>query len=214
MDGRAPARTEPDQAGQRALSLSTAVTLGAPGALPAETSTAASFSGARPVGGSTSTNEPATANATLELWFKTATPGGTLLAFGAGDGSQPTTRSRELYLTPSGRLAFAVRPSGAVGSAATFAASADPVTDGKWHHAAAVDTPDQLLLYVDGDLVASTDATIPAGDPGRWWVGGATPADLVNSAGVAFAGDLDEVAVYPEALTASRISAHVSLGRS
>jgi hypothetical protein len=211
LDGRPGSATEADQAGPLPLTLGSQVTLGAPGALDDETATAASVSGAGPIAGYTSTTEPATAQSSVELWFKTSTAGGTLAAFGGGDSTAPTTRSRELYLTPSGRLAYAVRGSGAVGADAVFVASAGPVTDGAWHHATAVQTADQLLLYLDGVLATSVDTSVAVSDAGLWWVGGATPSDLVNAGSAAFTGTVDEVAVYPSALSAAQISAHYLL---
>jgi hypothetical protein len=213
LDSRPGSSADRDQAGASALNLSRQIALGTRGALRPETSAGATLSGSAAVAGRSVESESPSPRTTLEVWFRTTTAGGTLVAFGSGDAGRPTTRSHELYLTPTGRLSFAVRGSGATGADAVFAATTGPVTDGAWHHAAAVQATGELRLYLDGSLAATKSGTVPVGSAGRWWVGGATPADLVNAAKTAYAGDLDEVAVYPAALSGPALADHVAIGR-
>jgi hypothetical protein len=82
------------------------------------------------------------------------------------------------------------------------------VWDGNWHHIVGVYDGSSVKLYVDSALVANTPASgsiaSSFGTPltiGRWQGGG-----------FAFAGTLDEVAVYDHALTADQIRVHYAVG--
>jgi hypothetical protein len=83
------------------------------------------------------------------------------------------------------------------------------VDDGAWHHVVVVfDRDAATIVYVDG--VAATTAGAMTGSVSN------TSSFLVGKSGNAsfgyFAGDLDEVAIYPSALPAARVTAHRSRG--
>ena len=82
------------------------------------------------------------------------------------------------------------------------------VDDGQWHHLIYVLTPTTGSVYVDG--VLSRTEAFSRSTPS---VGGASMAwDQPNPQW--FPGALDDVAIYPRALTAAEISAHYAIGRT
>jgi F0F1-type ATP synthase assembly protein I len=90
----------------------------------------------------------------------------------------------------------------------TRAAHIDPY-DGRWHEVAAAysATAQTVTVYLDGRrLGAARVADHPLPSPIRigWWVD-----TLINQP---FAGSLDEVAIYPTALTAAQVAAHYAAG--
>ena len=146
---------------------------------------------------------------TLECWFRTtgydaatSTKGVTLLDFGSTPAGN-SAGDRRLFVDAGGHVVFG-SVSGTSGVAATASGG---YLDGAWHHAAAtLDPVTGLRLYVDGALAATAPYSAPALAAGYWRFGGNTwsaawPADY-------FTGDLDEVAVYPLALSAQQIAWH------
>ena len=206
---------EPDLAGSTNLSLANDVTLGVAGASAANTGTAATVAGTNLSGSSTSVPEASTGQGSIEFWFKTAKTGGTLVAFGAATASTPTTnvRARELYLNGAGQLSFAVRKPDSDTVKPSIAETPGSLADSKWHHVVAVQTGSALLLYIDGleQAAAATTATL-APSNGRWWVGGRTPAKLPERLTSGFAGQIDELSVFPTALTSAQVQQHYQLG--
>ncbi|MDE0804280.1 MAG: PKD domain-containing protein, partial [Acidimicrobiales bacterium] len=150
----------------------------------------------------------------VEAWVRTdSVDGGKIIGYGnsrTGRSGEGLT-DRNLYLTDDGSFRFGVRPDygdrETVGSAPGF-------NDGAWHHVVGTLGPDGLALHVDGVLVDS-DATVTEAQeyPGYWRVGG---DQLVNWPDMPMAenldGDLDEVAVYPTALTAAQVAEHRDVG--
>jgi RHS repeat-associated protein len=113
----------------------------------------------------------------------------------------------------NGRAFMSVRSDN--GTSVAAAGSTD-LRDGSWHHMAGVlDRAASLLrVYVDGTQVAtanasSLDALNDAGSPlevGRTFIATwGSPTDY-------FHGSIDEVAIYPTALTATQISSHRTRG--
>ncbi|MFO1477799.1 MAG: LamG-like jellyroll fold domain-containing protein [Verrucomicrobiota bacterium] len=79
-----------------------------------------------------------------------------------------------------------------------------PVADGNWHQLAGVyDGTSSELLYVDGQLAASTtSATVPVpGSAGDLWIGGAPEAASEQL----FSGTIDEVAIFTNALSSVQV---------
>ncbi|WP_344667475.1 LamG-like jellyroll fold domain-containing protein [Catenulispora yoronensis] len=98
--------------------------------------------------------------ATVELWFKTTTPGGVLFAdqgggvtstFGSGDTVNPA-----LYIGQDGHVHGAFTEAG---SSQIQMDSHTVVTDGKWHHIALVAETGDQALYLDG---LQCDSAVPA----------------------------------------------------
>ncbi len=83
-----------------------------------------------------------------------------------------------------------------------------------WHHLAAVYDAGTMTLYLDGSSVATQSATfssvaVHGGGPGIAASLGAD-ADNNTSGGLYFAGDLDEIAIYSDALTSTEVADHAA----
>jgi PKD repeat protein len=145
---------------------------------------------------------------TTEAWIKTTTTtGGKIIGFGNSNSGYSSNYDRQVYMTNDGRLVAGVYSGGT-----NTATSAKSYNDGEWHHVAATLGASGLNLYVDGVKVASNGAATQA-QPfnGYWRIGGDTLngwPDQPTSNG--FAGTIDDVAVYPAALTGAQVRAHYS----
>lgn len=155
--------------------------------------------------------QPAPGRFTLETWIKTTTTrGGKIIGFGNITQQNSTRDDKHIYMRNDGRLVFGVY-SGGNRTVATSAA----YNDGQWHHVVATQGPlgQGMSLYVDGQLRAS-NILISNNEttPGYWRVGGDDLFGWPNRpTSNFFAGQIDETAVYPTALTASQVNAHYAL---
>ncbi|MEI7032778.1 LamG domain-containing protein [Streptomyces pratensis] len=146
---------------------------------------------------------------TVETWIRTTTTrGGKIIGFGNVTQENSTRYDKHVYMRDDGRLTFGVY-SGGSRTIVTPAA----YNDGRWHHVVATQGADGVSLYVDGQRRASNRLYTGNEDsPGYWRVGGGNlgswPGRPTSNF---FAGQIDETAVYPTALSASRISAHHAL---
>lgn len=181
-----------------------APTLGQPGAIKCDTNKAVGFDG---VNGylSTATQVTNPTAFTLEAWFRTTAGGGRIIGFGNAQTGASTTSDRHVYLTDSGQVVFGVNPTTkkTVASPAAYA-------DDRWHLVDASFGTTGMRLYVDGALVASDAATTTTTSyAGYWRVAYDTLSGWPSApTSTHFAGLLDDVAIYPAALTATRITAH------
>lgn len=194
-------------------------TLGRPGAIACQVGSAAGAVGLNGSSGQVVRSSTATtagsSTFTVEAWFRTTTGGGKIVGFGNQRTTSSTSYDRHLFLTNDGAVVFGVRQSTAreVVSPATY-------LDGRWHHVVgtfgAASPTNGMRLYVDGVLVASrTDVTTAQAYAGYWRIGFDNLADWPSAPGnYYFTGDLDEVAVYPTALTATRVAAHYNARRT
>ncbi|WP_328718819.1 DNRLRE domain-containing protein [Streptomyces sp. NBC_00247] len=152
----------------------------------------------------------------VETWFRTtSTTGGRIIGFGnnigVDTGHTSTVSDKIVYLTGDGRLAFGVQTgSSNVRPTITTAGS---FNDGAWHHMVATQGPAGMVLYVDGTVAGTNAATGNRSYDGYWRVGG----DAMNNAwpnrptSTYLAGQVDETAVYPTALTAAQVAGHYDL---
>lgn len=147
---------------------------------------------------------------TAELWFKTTTNrGGKLLGYGNAQTDSSSSYDRHIYMRNDGRLNFGVYP-----GSTKVVTTTSPLNDGKWHHVAASLSTGGMKLFVDGQLAAS-DPTVSYGEgySGYWRVGGDNLSSWPNApTSNWFSGAIDEVAVYPSALTPSQIATHYAIG--
>jgi hypothetical protein len=186
-----------DTSGQNhPATISGKVTLGAPGALAGDANTAATFDGST---GFARTGTPLAVGAdfTLEAWVKPSTPSATGSIVSLTSGAS----SRTLYLN-GGQLLGMADLSGSWPSYTIFG----PNLDTSWHHVVfSVQGGTALRLYVDGSSAgAATVAARPTFSATAviaW-----TDATWMSK----FPGSIDEVAVYPTALSAARIATHYS----
>lgn len=145
----------------------------------------------------------------VETWIKTTTVrGGKIIGFGNLTMQNSTRYDKQVYMANNGRLVFGVY-SGGYRTVTTTGA----FNDGNWHHVVATQGTGGMALYVDGQLRASNFLyTGNENYPGYWRVGGDNLANWPSRpTSNFFAGQIDETAVYPTALSASQVSAHYAL---
>ncbi|MEU1433854.1 LamG domain-containing protein [Streptomyces sp. NPDC005775] len=146
---------------------------------------------------------------TTETWIKTTTTrGGKIIGFGNMTMENSAQHDKQVYMRNDGRLMFGVY-SGGYRTVTTPAA----YNDGAWHHVVATQGSGGMALYVDGQLRASNPLyTGNRSYQGYWRVGGDNMAGWPNRpTSNFFAGQIDETAVYPTALSGTKISAHYAL---
>lgn len=138
-----------------------------------------------------------------EAWFMTTTTrGGRIIGFGSsGSSSLSSNYDRMVCMLNDGRLSFGVSSGGQ-----QTAVSSSSYNDGVWHHVVATQGPGGMRLYVDGIERASNPTTTGASYTGFWRAGGDRCWSGTTSS--YFAGSLDEVAVYPKALSAQAVGRH------
>lgn len=189
------------------LTVNSGVTRGQVGAITGDADRAYRFSGTSTgyLAGQTAAAAPQTFS--VEAWFQsTSRAGGKIVGYGNARTGTSTSHDRSIFMDTAGRVFFGVH-NGAPRTIGTTAA----LNDGRWHHVVGTLSPAGMAFYVDGVLVGSrTDVRSGANYSGYWRVGG----DTTWSGGAWFAGQIDEVAVYPHTLTAAQAAAHNTTGRS
>jgi PKD repeat protein len=147
---------------------------------------------------------------TSQVWIKTSTTrGGRILGFGDLQDGVSDHHDRHIYMDNAGRLIFGVRNQN---GAAQIVTSPATYRDNQWHQVTATMGAQGMTLYVDGVAVAQrSDTTQGERYLGYWRLGGdaLTGSALIGwpsaPSTVNFIGSVDEVAIYPTALTASQI---------
>ncbi len=141
-----------------------------------------------------------------EAWFKTtSTSGGKILGFGNATTGNSGSYDRHVYMDNSGKVLFGVYP-GSVQTVQTSSA----YNDGKWHHVVAELSSAGMALYMDGKKVGANTSVTSAQDyQGYWRVGGDNISGWTNQpSSFYFNGSIDEVAIYPTALTGAQVRDH------
>jgi hypothetical protein len=180
------------------------VSLGVPGALAADTDTAAGFNGSNTnVAATKVTNDPQTYS--VELWVNTTTTrGGKLVGFGNRQTGLSSSYDRHVYMTNSGQIIFGAYPGRAVAVTSPLS-----YNDGRWHHIVATMGAAGMALYVDGSPVATNANATSQAYNGYWRAGGDSLGGWPSAPSSTYLnGTLDEVAIYSYALTASQVAAH------
>lgn len=147
----------------------------------------------------------------MEAWFRTSATSGRLMGFGDLQTGSSGHRDRQLYMANGGRVHFGIRSDGT-----KVIASPNGYNDNQWHHAVATLSGSTARLYVDGVLVGSRqDITNPEVYVGHWRIGGDSQSGWPSAGNANWTGGIDEVAVYPYALTPQQVDAHyVASGRT
>lgn len=146
-----------------------------------------------------------------EVWFKTTTSlGGMLMGSGDSQSGSSSSVDRVLYMTNNGAVNFGV----AVGRARQSIAGSASLNDGKWHQAVGSLSAEGMKLYIDGELVATDSAVTNASASASYWRLGGDRLTGWPSAPFSnyFRGSLDEVAVYPYALSEDQVRSHFQVG--
>ncbi|MFI9060949.1 LamG-like jellyroll fold domain-containing protein [Streptomyces sp. NPDC053429] len=150
---------------------------------------------------------------TIETWFKTnTTRGGKLIGFGDNTDRNSGSYDKQLYMTNAGRLVFGVYN----GSTRTISTGLfETYNDNKWHHVVGTQGPSGMALYVDGQSKGTLNVTGSQQYAGFWHVGGDNLSSWPNRpTSNFFAGQIDETAVYPTALTQAQVKNHYDLAKA
>ncbi|SDP38037.1 PKD repeat-containing protein [Pedococcus dokdonensis] len=196
-----------DWAGFDDLAMSGGYTRGAAGSIIGDSDKATSFGGSDGLGATTSQIVGPDVF-TLETWFKTTTTsGGKLIGFGNANTGTSSNYDRHIYMEPDGRITFGIYHDG-------FFTTTSPtaLNDGQWHQVVGTMGPSGLTLYVDGRKTGSNGGTsVAQAYSGYWRIGGDSPW----SGNAYFAGDIDDVAIYPAVLPLSKVQSHyIASGRT
>jgi hypothetical protein len=196
--------TAADQLGVNPGAYTNGVLLSQPGALASEANPAASFDGVNDyVFMPASSSLDMTSAVTVEVWAKRRAISSTfqVLVGHPGDGQSKNENYAIWLNTTNVYQAY-------FGDGTTFVTLSTPaVTDTNWHQIVATDDGASVKIYLDGVLKASKSTTLRL-------TANTKPLNLgrANSNQYFFNGWLDEVAIYPSALSATRIQAHYTKG--
>lgn len=154
-----------------------------------------------------------------QLWFRTSGAlasnkrGGRLLGFGDIQNGNSGHRDRHIYMDGAGRLLFGVK---AQNNSLRTVTSAATYNNNQWHQVTATMSSAGMRLYVDGALVGQrTDTTAGEEYLGYWRLGGDNLDGWPSGPPTRnFLGAVDEIAVYPTALSAAQIQAQYLLGKT
>ncbi|WP_317453992.1 LamG-like jellyroll fold domain-containing protein [Streptomyces sp. TRM68416] len=186
------------------------VQLGTASAISGTTDTSVGFDGTDSVIELPADTLRAVAFPAVELWFRTSTPSGVLLAFqNAEVGDKPSSWRTALNIDGDGKLRGQFYTAAASGVSPIVSPQA--VTDGQWHHAVLSAGATAQTLYLDGVKVGSLSGTpveqardyayLGGGYGSSGWMG--VPANTYH-----FKGQMDEVAVYHHPLDAATVAEH------
>ncbi len=140
---------------------------------------------------------------TEEAWFKTtSTSGGKIVSFGDQPTGNSSNYDRHIYMSPDGHVWFGVYNNGSYTVNTNTA-----YNDGAWHHVVGTMSSSGVVLYVDGKKIGSNTGTSVAQPyTGYWRIGG----DSAWNGNPYFQGSIDDVAIYPTALTLAQVQKHYS----
>ena len=193
------------------LNKGSGVTANSDGAIDGDSDVSADFDHASGTAQKVASTAPDTF--TAETWIRTtSTGGGKILGFGDSAAGSSASYDRHVYMDNAGHLTFGVYP-GAVRALTT----SDTFNDGQWHYVVAELSTAGMALYVDG-IQRGSDASTTTGQAytGYWHLGYDNLSGWPNTGSSnTFAGDIDETAIYPTALTVTQLRDHYSKsGRS
>ncbi|MEV8250441.1 LamG-like jellyroll fold domain-containing protein [Microbacterium sp. NPDC076768] len=146
-----------------------------------------------------------------EIWFKTdTTTGGKLIGYGSLASGNSSSFDRQLYMSNAGTIVFGTFNNGAT----SVIQSEEALNDNTWHHAVGSLSAEGMKLFIDGELVASDpDVTQAKKYLAYWRIGGDNFGGWpLKPSSSYFKGALDEVAVYPYALSADQVQNHFKIG--
>ena len=205
------------------------VALGQPGPLPGSTATSGGFNGTSsylqlPASLASNASYLAGSYLTVSLWFKTTNGSEPLFGWSnsaISAGTTPGNYVPALYVGSDGKLEGQFW-----GGSTSPIASASSVADGKWHYVVLTSAGNTLSMYLDGALVGTPESGQfgLTGQPnvyvGAGFLGGSWPDEAhqnqSGNTGYAsyFNGDISDVALYSQYLTAPTISALYATGHS
>ncbi|MEU0937028.1 LamG-like jellyroll fold domain-containing protein [Embleya sp. NPDC005971] len=147
----------------------------------------------------------------IELWFRTDKPG-VLVGHQSNAIDDPAgvggTYTPALYIDTNGKLRGKFMQADAAWAAPV--ASAQSVTDSRWHHAVLTADGSVQLLYLDGAKAGSINGAINHESSSRVYLGAGFVSGWAEAPGTVgrFDGSMDEVAVYDRAIDAAAVTEH------
>jgi hypothetical protein len=175
-------------------------TLGQPGALASDANTAVAFDGASGVASVPSSASLQVNKVTIELWIKKRTESGSGVYVAknfVGSGGAGSGWFQLLNSDYSGRLAFRV-----TGDIDPVLVSSTTLALNTWYDVVATYDGTVAKLFINGTLDGTLPVVAsPAQNADPLYIGGRADGFFNNTL-------LDEVAIYPTALSADRIAAH------
>jgi hypothetical protein len=191
-----------DQTGANGGTYVGGVTLAQAGALAGDTNTSALFDGVNDyVTALDSSSLDLTTAVGVEAWVKRTKSAAYQVIVGKPGNGQSKFENYALWLDTSNRVI------GYFGDGVNFVSVVGPAIDTNWHHVVTTYDNATAKIYVDGTLRASTASTIRL-------TANALPLNIgrASSSAYYFGGRIDELAVYPSALSAQRVQAHYNAG--
>jgi len=174
------------------------ITLGQPGALPFDPNTAVTFNGTTGRASAPDSNSlDRTGAVTVELWVKRTKSAAYQVLVGKPGHGQSRFENYAIWFNTTNRA------QAYFGNGTTFVSPVSAVIDTNWHHIAATYDNAVARIYVDGVQSGSASSTV-ALTPNQF------PMNVAraNANQYYLGGTLDEIAVYPTALSAARIQVH------
>lgn len=204
MDGATGTRLI-DTAGGATATAPAAITGGQPGITAAGTSVR--LDGTANAFAATEVSQMGPQTFTVEAWVRTnSRNGGRIVGYGdrkAGFSKTGWT-DRHLYLDDAGRVWFGVHD----GARRTVSSPSRGYNDNAWHYVVGTLDAAGMTLSIDGQQVAArSDVTSARPMRGHWRVGADTLSGWGGTHADSLAGQVDEVAVYSRARSASEIAA-------
>jgi PKD repeat protein len=199
-----------DWAGSDDLTVPSSVGLGTAGAITGDPDTAATFQNSSSSRLISTENIAGPNTFSIETWIR-GTGTGRIVGFGNNNTDTGTSSSydRHLYIDSGGRLTFGVY----TGSINTLRSPAR-VDDGSWHHVVATLSTGGMQLFVDGVRVGNrTDVTSGQSFNGYWRIGADNLSSWPNrpQGSDRFSGSIDDVAIYPTALSTATVLDHYTV---
>lgn len=143
------------------------------------------------------------------VWIKTTSPSGRVLGFGDTPWMTSGHRDRHIYLGNGGRVYFGMWSAGA-----KAVSSVGAYNDDQWHHVVATVSGSTATLYVDGKRVGQRDdISAPEVYVGQWRLGGDRMSGWPAAGTTDYAGAVDQVAIFPTALSDAQVAAQYALAR-
>ncbi|MGI3786557.1 MAG: LamG domain-containing protein, partial [Janthinobacterium lividum] len=205
LDDPSTSSSVTDWAGSTDLVRASGLSLGTTGAIG--TDKAASVNGTGSASAASNSGFVRAPNTfSVEAWFKTtSTSGGQVVGFGDVPTGSSYRHDRQVYLSAGGQLVYYVDQNGT----SRTVTSPRTYNNGVWHHVVATMSSSGMVLYVDGAKVASsTSVTYGRAYGGFWRVGADVLPGKTSTTSAYLSGAIDDVAVYPSALSATKVKDH------
>jgi RHS repeat-associated protein len=205
--GEASGTTAADSSGNAHTGTTTAITWGAASATATDANTAATFNGTTSYVNAGSLTAGQSSTFSAEAWIKgSATTGRYFVTEGSTSTNTPYW-GLATDATTGTKALFTVRDNAGVTATVN---GTKTVMDGAWHHVVGVRNGSTFSLYVDGAADGTTTTTLGSITLNATVVGALKRTTVSNF----FNGSIDEGAIYPTALAASRIVNHYQAAKS